>query len=333
MKTIYYNGSTPSPKIADLSVEGNNNANVVRFKVHSVQEDITINLTNMRAKLDIKAPGYDFIDKVSEGSNLAASEENGYVYVVWTMRRKHTQFRNLNVVVSFVDEAQDIVWKSEILEVINLPSIDCDKEIEDLEPSILQDLQKQIDDLDDDLDDKQDKLTFDDTPTAGSDNPVKSSGIKSYVDAAVEEAEVKCYRFKGSVNTVSLLPSGYGKAQNGWVYDVTENHHNYAWVWDDVQNAGYWDDLGGATDLSGYYLKTEVDNLLAQKQALITNATELAMKKLTAQLVDAGLKYVDVAPTEDNPYGLKIALLATEPATKYNGYLYIILGEQFYGQD
>ena len=155
----------------------------------------------------------------------------------------------------------------------------------------------------------------------------KSSGIKSYVDAAVEEAEVKCYRFKSSVNTVSLLPSGYGKAQNGWVYDVTENHHNYAWVWDDDQNAGYWDDLGGATDLSGYYLKSEVDNLLAQKQALITNATELAMKKLSAQLVDAGLKYVDVAPTEDNPYGLKIALLATEPATKYNGYLYIILGE------
>ena len=30
---------------------------------------------------------------------------------------------------------------------------------------------------------KQDNLTFDDTPTAGSDNPVKSKGIKTYVDS------------------------------------------------------------------------------------------------------------------------------------------------------
>lgn len=34
---------------------------------------------------------------------------------------------------------------------------------------------------------KQDLLTFDNTPTANSDNPVKSKGIKSYVDAAVSD--------------------------------------------------------------------------------------------------------------------------------------------------
>lgn len=44
-----------------------------------------------------------------------------------------------------------------------------------------------IADLQDALDNKQDKLTFDNTPTANSDNPVTSQGIKSYVDAAVEE--------------------------------------------------------------------------------------------------------------------------------------------------
>ena len=39
---------------------------------------------------------------------------------------------------------------------------------------------------------KQDELTFDSTPTAGSSNPVTSSGIKSYVDsvlAGIEEAK------------------------------------------------------------------------------------------------------------------------------------------------
>lgn len=35
---------------------------------------------------------------------------------------------------------------------------------------------------------KQDTLTFDDTPTANSNNPVKSSGIKSYVDAETTRA-------------------------------------------------------------------------------------------------------------------------------------------------
>ena len=39
-------------------------------------------------------------------------------------------------------------------------------------------------------DDKQDNLTFDDAPTAGSDNPVKSGGIKTYVDDAVASVDV-----------------------------------------------------------------------------------------------------------------------------------------------
>ena len=34
---------------------------------------------------------------------------------------------------------------------------------------------------------KQDTLTFDDTPTTGSNNPVKSKGIKDYVDTAVSD--------------------------------------------------------------------------------------------------------------------------------------------------
>lgn len=36
-----------------------------------------------------------------------------------------------------------------------------------------------------DLAAKQDALTFDSTPTSGSDNPVKSGGVKTYVDTAV----------------------------------------------------------------------------------------------------------------------------------------------------
>lgn len=39
---------------------------------------------------------------------------------------------------------------------------------------------------------KQDALTFDSTPTANSDNPVKSKGIKSYVDAETTARQAEC---------------------------------------------------------------------------------------------------------------------------------------------
>jgi len=40
---------------------------------------------------------------------------------------------------------------------------------------------------------KQDVLTFDDTPTAGSNNPVKSSGIKSALDLKLNSADYKLF--------------------------------------------------------------------------------------------------------------------------------------------
>lgn len=46
------------------------------------------------------------------------------------------------------------------------------------------------------LDDKQDKLTFDATPTKGSTNPVTSNGVKAYVDqaiASIVDADNKSY--------------------------------------------------------------------------------------------------------------------------------------------
>lgn len=43
---------------------------------------------------------------------------------------------------------------------------------------------------------KQDKLTFDTTPTEGSTNPVTSSGVKAYIDqaiASIVNADNKAY--------------------------------------------------------------------------------------------------------------------------------------------
>ena len=44
------------------------------------------------------------------------------------------------------------------------------------------DVQEAVDELNAAINDKQDTLTFDNTPTAGSSNPVTSEGIKSAID-------------------------------------------------------------------------------------------------------------------------------------------------------
>lgn len=52
------------------------------------------------------------------------------------------------------------------------------------------------------LDNKQDKLTFDTTPTAGSSNPVTSDGIKNAIDSAIPES-VPYAETAGSVAGIS----------------------------------------------------------------------------------------------------------------------------------
>ena len=52
---------------------------------------------------------------------------------------------------------------------------------------------------------KQDKLTFDDTPTHGSDNPVKSTGIKDYVDeitGQLEDLETPAESLVSAINAI-----------------------------------------------------------------------------------------------------------------------------------
>lgn len=48
----------------------------------------------------------------------------------------------------------------------------------------------EISKVNDELGDKQDTLTFDTTPTANSNNPVTSGGVKSYVDNAIQTSIV-----------------------------------------------------------------------------------------------------------------------------------------------
>lgn len=114
--------------------------------------------------------------------------------------------------------------------------------------------------------DKQDTLTFDNTPTANSGNPVKSGGVytalAAKLDATTAEATYlkksdagTVYSFKGSVNSYSDLPAA-SAVQPGWTYDVKADGMNYAWTGED------WDALGMKFEIEAI-TNAEIDAILA----------------------------------------------------------------------
>lgn len=126
---------------------------------------------------------------------------------------------------------------------------------------------------------KQNALTFDSTPTAGSSNPVTSAGIKTAIDTAISSV----YRFKGSVATYEDLPT-IGLTV-GDVYDVQSTGDNYAWT------GTAWDKLAGFVDLSGY---------------VPTNRTIAGIalsSDITAQALTDGLVYMNTTTDIDYVMG------------------------------
>lgn len=112
---------------------------------------------------------------------------------------------------------------------------------------------------------KQNTLTFDNTPTAGSTNPVTSGGILtalgSYLTTASAESTyakktdlTNVYVYKGSVASYSDLPSSNLTA--GDVYNVEATGKNYAWT------GTAWDDLGGTFTIEAIE-NSEIDTILA----------------------------------------------------------------------
>lgn len=81
------------------------------------------------------------------------------------------------------------------------------------------------------LSNKQDTLTFDNVPTANSNNPVKSGGVKSAIDAAVSSA----YHHAGTKTCAELVAGLLVAANEGNVYNMTDSGTTTA---DFIEGAG-----------------------------------------------------------------------------------------------
>lgn len=106
---------------------------------------------------------------------------------------------------------------------------------------------------------KQNALTFDSTPTAGSDNPVTSAGIKAYVDNATPTITMDDTPTSGSNNPVKsggIYTALQGK-QNTLTFDSTPTASSS----NPVTSGGVKTALDLKADQSTTYTKTEVDAL------------------------------------------------------------------------
>lgn len=120
------------------------------------------------------------------------------------------------------------------------------------------------------LDAKQDKLTFDTTPTAASTNPVTSGGIKTAIDAAKTAVEAEIPDVSGFITKA-------------------------------------------VSDLTNYYLKTEVDSKVTDLESKIS-----AIPKFAIEVVEA-LPTTGISTT--TIYLLKTS--TTETGNLYTEYIYV----------
>lgn len=113
-------------------------------------------------------------------------------------------------------------------------------------------------------------LTFDEVPTEGSQNPVKSMGIYSAI-SALEGKITSTFCYKGTVDNYSDLPSSNNTVGDVWnIANADEANgvnagDNAAW------NGSSWDILAGVIDLSDYYTKTEIDSMALNGNINLTN--------------------------------------------------------------
>lgn len=128
---------------------------------------------------------------------------------------------------------------------------------------------------------KQDKLTFDSTPTAGSQNPVTSEGIKN----AIADAQAHgIYNYKGEVADYAHLPT-LGVAI-GDVWEAADTGINWAWngtSWDN-KGTGFKAQLNLVLTQRGYKHATDNDDGRELEVAKALQADEATESKLADNL-------------------------------------------------
>lgn len=140
---VKFNGMVAETSKIKYSVKQNNNSNVIVFKLAKNQDQIILDPTKHFYVKVQSCMCKDFFDK---DPRAVITEDTNHIYIAWTMKRKHTQFKNIDVQIQYEVASQDIVWQTNIINIDLFATIPADKEIENKYPSILTLMQEQLDD-------------------------------------------------------------------------------------------------------------------------------------------------------------------------------------------
>ena len=141
------------------------------------------------------------------------------------------------------------------------------------------------------LSNKQDTLTFDDVPTENSNNPVKSGGVKSAIDAAVASA----YHHAGTKTCAELVAGLLVAGNEGNVYNMTDSGTTTA---DFIEGAGQpikaGDNVGVAKISDGVYKFDLLSGFVDTTNFVQKSSTEGLIKN------DGTIDTVEKQPATDN---------------------------------
>jgi hypothetical protein len=134
-------------------------------------------------------------------------------------------------------------------------------------------IRSDLDDLGDQLSGIEEKIPA----TASSSNQLADKNFVNEKAKEIKESLGNVYKFKGSVDTFTDLPTA--GMEMGDVYNVIDTEKNYAW------DGKRWDDIGGTIDLSLYAKKEDIPVKISD----LINDSDFAMSedvKNTVKLLD-----------------------------------------------
>jgi hypothetical protein len=145
MLVISYNGNKPTTDYYKYSVQGNNNADIIRFSVSLTQGSLVFSdLFHIYAK--VQSVDDDFYDKV-ELTDVEFDDSENLLNAHFLLESKHTSHRQIEVSLCCENIDSEIVWQTQLVKIAIANGVQSEEEIANHYPTILAQLQQQIDEL------------------------------------------------------------------------------------------------------------------------------------------------------------------------------------------
>jgi len=145
MLVISYNGNKPTTDYYKYSVQGNNNADIIRFSVSLTQGSLVFSdLFHIYAK--VQSVDDDFYDKV-ELTDVEFDDSENLLNAHFLLESKHTSHRQIEVSLCCENIDSEIVWQTQLVKIAIANGVQSEEEIANQYPTILAQLQQQIDEL------------------------------------------------------------------------------------------------------------------------------------------------------------------------------------------